>query len=185
MTEREIQDFLHRYYAHRKCEIPNVYLYDWESDFISVTKTGFVHEYEIKVSLADFKNDTKKKIAKHEILLNGARKLKEWERVCLLNENVYSERIRETLTTDNRVKCIRPNYFWYICPEDLISVKKVPEYAGLIHSSNCYLSVIKLAPRLHTDKITQEMQVKLMTSFYFRYWKLRNNKNVLLRRTNK
>ena len=38
----------------------------WEADLISVTKSGFLHEYEIKISLSDFKNDFKKK--KHNTL---------------------------------------------------------------------------------------------------------------------
>ncbi len=48
------------------------WMYSWECDLISVNK-GMIHEYEIKVSRADFKQDFKKR--KHifcvKILLYG------------------------------------------------------------------------------------------------------------------
>lgn len=41
--------------------IPNsVHIYYWEADLITVTKSMFVHEFEIKVDKADYKRDCKK-----------------------------------------------------------------------------------------------------------------------------
>ena len=41
---------------------PNIYLFkeDWEIDFMSVTRKQMVHEWEIKISVGDFKQDFKK-----------------------------------------------------------------------------------------------------------------------------
>jgi twinkle protein len=54
--------------------VPNSCVFSWESDVISVNKTGFISEFEIKVSRADFKADAKKERA--TLLVNpGARRL--------------------------------------------------------------------------------------------------------------
>ena len=79
MNERSIQNQIHNYFSGRIYEIPNVYLYDWESDFISVTRAGYIHEYEIKISKSDFNNDAKSKTHKHEVLQGGCRSLKKYE----------------------------------------------------------------------------------------------------------
>lgn len=50
--------------------VPNsTVIYPWESDLISVTRAMFVHEYEIKISKADYCKD-KKKVWKHMHLQN-------------------------------------------------------------------------------------------------------------------
>lgn len=42
--------------------VPNsTVIYPWESDLISVTKALYAHEYEIKISMADYKKDAEKK----------------------------------------------------------------------------------------------------------------------------
>ena len=52
--------------AHIFC-VPNVYFYpDWESDLISVTNSGRVWEFEIKLSKSDYKRDFEKR--RHEIM---------------------------------------------------------------------------------------------------------------------
>lgn len=174
MNEANIQNYLHRYFTGRLYEIPNIYLFDWESDFISVTRAGYIHEYEIKISKSDFNNDAKSKAHKHEVLIHGCRPLKKYEKICV---DDYADRgweipsyISNKLTGDNKIAGKRPNYFWYVCPVDLI--KEVPEYAGLIFC-NPHLEIIKPAPLLHKEKISTEMKGKILSSFYYRYWKLR------------
>lgn len=63
LTEAIIQNKLHWFVVRKQHSlyVPNVYFYNYnESDFISVTKTNYVHEYEIKISKSDFKAETKK-----------------------------------------------------------------------------------------------------------------------------
>lgn len=46
----------------------NLFVYHWESDYIAITKNGYVYEVEIKISRADFLNDFKHKEEKHLLL---------------------------------------------------------------------------------------------------------------------
>ena len=177
MNEPEIQDYLYRYFfAGRSYGIPNIYLYNWESDFLSVTKAGRVHEYEIKISRSDFKADAAK-TEKHRIMEHGCREPNSWE-----NDWIHKSKqtgmgipsfISSKLTADNKIAGKRPNYFWYVCPEGIIT--DVPEYAGLIYCIP--YTIIKKAPLLHKDTITQEMEKKILSSFYYRYWKIRREQN--------
>ncbi len=178
MNEREIQNYLHQYFTGRIYEIPNVYLYDWESDFISVTRAGYIHEYEIKISKADFRNDTKSKPHKHEVVQCGCRAPKEFEQMYIedyekLGLSEIPPWISRQMTADNKIIGKRPNYFWYVCPPELIT--NVPDYAGLIYCKP-YLSIMKPAPLLHKEKISNAMEKKILSSLYFRYWKLRLEK---------
>jgi hypothetical protein len=43
------------------CENVKYLFLDWEHDVISVSKSGYVYEYEVKVSYSDFKADAKKR----------------------------------------------------------------------------------------------------------------------------
>jgi hypothetical protein len=72
MNEREIQLFLFwRFGPASAVVIPNYRPWGWyECDFYQVTKAGFWVEYEVKVSVADFRADFKK-AEKHEALAAG------------------------------------------------------------------------------------------------------------------
>lgn len=118
---------------------------------------------------------TKAKTHKHEVLQGGCRSLKKYEQSYIDQSIKYDcveipRFISDKLTPDNKIKGHRPNYFWYVCPSELI--KEVPEYAGLIYCDH-YIKIIKQAPRLHKEKISSEMEKKILSSFYYRYWKLR------------
>lgn len=121
--------------------IPNLYFYAWESDLISTSVAGLVNEYEIKISTSDFGADFKKK-KKHDAL--DAR-------------------------LSNSKQGI-PNYFWYVCPRNLISVEDVPNYAGLIWIEDKGPVTKKKAPRLHTNKLTPKQMWKLGKTQMWRLW---------------
>ena len=176
ITEAEIQYFLYLHFSSgRQYGIPNIYLYEWESDFLSVTRAGRVHEYEIKISKADFNADAVK-VEKHQIMETGVRNLNKYEQSCFDDGEKYGfdipSFISSKMTADKKMTGKRPNYFWYVCPEGIIT--EPPSYAGLIYYSYC-LKIIKEAPLLHKEKITQGMERKILTSFYYRYWQLRRN----------
>ncbi len=102
-----------------------------ECDVISVSKSDYIYEYEIKISRQDFKKDFIKE--KHNHILNEKftyiRKGEQLFRVC--------------------------NYFNYVVPKDLISVDEVPEYAGLIYINEDFtFRVVKKAKLLHKTKAT-------------------------------
>ena len=47
----------------------NTSIFAWEADVISVTKAGFMHEFEVKCTRADYKRDFKK--IKHHYFVHG------------------------------------------------------------------------------------------------------------------
>ncbi|MEE9408203.1 MAG: hypothetical protein V3V28_09025 [Polaribacter sp.] len=67
MKSKDITKALWYNYHNRDFKLDNSFIYSWESDFFSITKTGFAHEIEIKISRSDFLADFKK-INKHESL---------------------------------------------------------------------------------------------------------------------
>jgi len=160
MNERECQLAIYtdRFLGGHRFYFPNVCHYKWESDLISVTKSKFVYEYEIKTTKGDFKADFKKK-AKHELIATGT---------------LENSRFGNGWRVEDGLK--RPNYFYYACPEYIIHTREVPEYAGLIY---CYRSgknfdytIKKRAPRLHNEKITKKELTRIVISNYFKIWKL-------------
>lgn len=99
------------------------YLFCGELDVLSYTKSGFSHEWEVKISKSDFKADAKKK--KWDFF----RGEKTWLSV--------------------------PNYFWYVCPKDLIKEEELlHDWMGLVYydSEIKSLTVIRKAKLIHKDK---------------------------------
>lgn len=69
-TEEYIQNNLRRYFLSagtKRYEMFGRYVYGWESDYLAITKAGYVYECEVKISRGDFFNDFKKE-RKHLIL---------------------------------------------------------------------------------------------------------------------
>lgn len=144
----------------------NVYIYDWESDLLSLTKAGMVTEYEIKVSKPDFKKDFEKSF-KHQILETGERPL-------------ISERHWRWLKTEAPAQipamtrpAPRPNQFFYLCPSGLITEQEVPDYAGLAYVARDgkMAEIVKQAPKLHTTPISDTNMERLKVAFYYKYWR--------------
>lgn len=63
MTECDIQAALGNYYGIEKklIVVPNVLLGSYEADFVTITKSDYLTEVEIKISIRDFRADFKKK----------------------------------------------------------------------------------------------------------------------------
>ena len=102
----------------------NVYLGHWEMDVMVIKGTGYVYEYEVKVSHSDFKADFKKKHYgrfKHD-------KLKAGKEPC--------------------------NRFFFVCPDGMIKESECPVYAGLIYYDQDLrkFKTVKNAPILHRNK---------------------------------
>lgn len=151
MTERTLQSAIYRHLMKLRYDIivPNSCVYGWESDVVGVTKTGFAHEFEIKLTVADFKAE--------------ARKVKKFES---LESGVYRYHYGQ-LTAE------RPNYFQYVVPEGLIDIADVPDFAGLIYVDNGYISVRKKPVKIHTEKVTDKQWRQMTRSVMYRYWDMR------------
>jgi len=107
-----------------------------EADVISVTKAGFINEYEIKRSRSDFQADFRNKSWKHKYM---------------------AERAGVQFYTNGSFYYLSANYFWFVMPRGLVKEEEIPEYAGLIYYENKELHVIKKAPRLHSHKANERL----------------------------
>lgn len=141
----------------RDLAIVNHYPYNWfECDFLKITNSGYMYEYEIKLSRSDYNADKRKKqydnkkqdyVTKHDKLRNG--------------------------DTNG------PSKFFFVVPTDMIKVDEVPEFAGLIYASTSIeghssylmvrLTVVKEAPRLHKTKWDMSRIWKLAKAYQYRY----------------
>lgn len=142
ITAKDIIYSLSLKYVNHKYLINNAYIFDWESDFFSLSDAGYVYEFEIKVTKSDYKDDFNKK-----------------DKHLLLENNIPD-------TFDKK-----PNKFWYAVPKGLIPSYEIPAYAGLIEISDrdTPANVIKEAPFLHKELLFPKYQKKLLDKFYWRY----------------
>ena len=156
-TEKKIQDKLKLHFltpSAKKYEITNLYVFDWESDYLAITKSGIFHEIEIKISRADFKNDFKNKEKKHLIL--------------------ESPRLFMTAPKPTSL----PNYFYYAVPEGLVKEDEIPEYAGLIYVQPWGIRIVKDAKKLHDEKLDLN-KLKICDKFYYSMVNWQNKYNML------
>jgi len=133
---------------------PNTYIGKYEADLLEITKSGYAYEYEVKISRSDFKNDAKKRP-----------KSRPWQ---------SPRKSKFEIIADGS----RINYFYYIVPENLVSVDEVPEFAGLIYAKankdgRVVFYTVKGAPRLSKEKIGDMIKQKCCISTYYKYHKLR------------
>ena len=68
LTELSIQKRLNHFFATHKYKADGLYVFSWESDKLIWTRSGYIYEFEIKISRSDFKNDFKHKKEKHIVL---------------------------------------------------------------------------------------------------------------------
>lgn len=131
----------------------------WECDVFRLTKSGFSDEYEIKVSVADFRVDFKKDrfVCESRTSITGVR---------FLAKTVETEKKHDLLAARHQ-DC--PNRFWFVLTDEVSKQVDVPEYAGLIVAYEKYLRIEKKAPLLHRTKFAGDRD-RINTSFYYRYW---------------
>lgn len=177
---------LYHHHTHRLFCPNTTTVFPWEADLVSLTRAGLSHEFEIKISRADFRADFKKE-EKHRILSEKFAggtvrpRLPEYlrERFEQMKaeggdpERLFAWHFREITSI--------PNYFWYVCIDFEPKEGELPEYAGLILLDSVaepYRTGVlagtgrwKDAPRIHRGKITEEQREHLYNSINARYWK--------------
>lgn len=133
----------------------------WECDVMSVTKAGFWTEFEIKLSVQDFRADRKKERRKSTGVEN------------------------KHLALAQRIGC--PNNFYYVVPSSIADKVVIPEWAGLMtakwgeqdeyhdYSNVLFTSVRKKAPRLHLQKLNPEVLEHARGVCYWRMWSLKKH----------
>jgi hypothetical protein len=110
--------------------VPRCTAVGFEADILSVTKTAFLHEFEIKISKSDFNND------KHK---------NKWQ---------WYEGVNKYC----------PNYFWYVCPEDLIKLDEIKDYQGLAYVVKGKLEIIKSPKRIMSKKCNMRIYRSMIRS---------------------
>lgn len=182
LTEQSIQRRLDHFFASWKYNVDGLYVFGWESDKLIWTKSGYIYEFEIKVSRADFRNDFKNKKEKHLILKGPTeeeRFMPHFYESYEHNRHLYSsfEDYVSRVSPDSRdliANHRRPNYFYYAVPEGLIQPEEVPEYAGLIWILKEYrdvraaYTVPKQAPVLHKRKY-KDGELNLAEKFWYNW----------------
>ena len=141
MTERDIQNILYRHLKKlgHTMITPNAKYVFWgqENDLISVTKSGLIHEFEIKLSKADFFADFKKEHGKHD-------KLRE-----------------RTLGIPSYFWFVTHGFDYNY--ENVPEYAGAIGISANIRFDGCAFLMIEIdAPRLHKDKITQKQKDGLL-----------------------
>ena len=183
LTEQSIQQRLNYFFASYKYKADGLYVFSWESDKLIWTKSGYIYEFEIKISRSDFKNDFKHKKEKHIVLASTIARDKAKEIQMSLFEQKEQENrhwSREMLERrygdiDAMAKGKRmPNYFYYAVPTGMLEPDEVPPYAGLIYIDSEYryvkqsYRIVKEAPQLHKTKYT-DAELNLGEKFYYNW----------------
>jgi hypothetical protein len=164
MTERSIQKSLFWHFrSGSQILVPNYTPLDWwECDFFRVLKSGYTAEYEIKLSISDFKADFKKSDQL-------------WHRDYTKRGEVKKH---DELSGETSHKS-RPNYFSFVVSEEVADKVRplIPEYAGLMIArqagKSVYVWVEKKPPRLHKEKKETDWFSDLGQMFYHRFWNQR------------
>lgn len=168
-TERDIQRFLYRRNHQRfNVLLPNYTpLGWWECDLFGVTRSGYFHEFEIKVTRADFRKDAAKK------------RRDSWQWVGAERQTIAGKLKHSQIKSENG-----PARFWYVLPEGLIELEEVPEWAGfqvICEKFGGHVRIVRQAPQLHRTKIRDSILRHSLSVCYYRYWNERNNHDDTLR----
>lgn len=143
----------------------NIYYYAFESDLLILRDSGTVIEYEIKLSVSDFKAGLKKRAR-----LSASDKNRRIRQIFNDERNTVSR--HDYLTSG-----MGANMFYYVAPKEVIDKVDIPDWAGIIRVSPnqsadvCSRVMIKKAKVLHRNKAPESMRNKILTSCYYKYWR--------------
>lgn len=143
MTEKDVQKII------RNCEpgtasyqilVPNIFLFEWESDMIGITHDDMIVEFEIKCSRFDYLAEAKKIVKRHT-----------FERLIEPNNlpNMFYYVFSDDITPDEEI----PEYAGLIVIEKRGNLQR-------------YTKILKHAPVLHSELIKPELWKKLAIKIY-------------------
>ena len=141
-TEHTIQRLLvFHFYSGCDYLIPNIHYRLGEADLLIVRRSGYVEEFEVKITTSDFRADTKKHM-KHQAFAH-----------CFKMKSAYE---------------MIPNKFSYVVGPDVDYDFKIPSYYGL-YVANRGLRCIRPASFIHKTKY--DWNKKIARSCCFRLLK--------------
>lgn len=166
MTAREIQRLLMSNRYLQSFTLPSYTPSRWfECDVVRFTKPGYMQEFEIKVTKADFWNDA-----------NKHRMVKALGSQMFLKHQLLAMGWHEG-----------PSVFYYCIPEGLIPIEDVPSWAGLIEvasrNGRLYERIARRAPKLHTKKADPKIIDHARSVCYYRMHDLYQKHGKLLSKT--
>lgn len=188
LTEAIVQDVVYAYCYAAKHEItiPNCgTAFMYESDVASMTKTRFGHEFEVKVSRADWLAELRK-IASEDsnAKRSRARRLGKAKDIAEGLALAWKQGLECCGSDLNYAREPTPNYFWVVAAPCIVKPEELPEYAGLFevepyrhgnHKAHGYrLKQITAAPRLHRLKMTDRQVLAMARGITLRYWQQRS-----------
>ena len=152
IDEAKIQNALFRYLIQKGREyiIPNIYNGGSEADILTSTKAGYLQEYEIKISLSDFKADFQKR--KHLWMKDSA------------PHGQYPI---------DRFWYVAPIYAIPLCIPDHAGLIEV----SVARMGYILLRTIKPAPKLNGKKYGKGFRDKVIKSMMYKYWNLATTLN--------
>jgi hypothetical protein len=192
ISERDLQQAVRRLFHNHQYVLVNSFVFNWESDLFSVTKSGNVYEVEMKISKADYKKDFEKE--KHFLFKHSSA-----GRVHECNPEEETGHVGYNYDWDPKTqksiwypycrskwhdssKFFIPNRFYYACPPGIIDPADLPKYAGLIHASNQYdARIIRQAPLMHKRYLLDE---KMAKKLLLKFWYLSQNQRYHLQANN-
>jgi hypothetical protein len=136
----------------------------WECDVFEITKAGYFREYEVKVSRSDFFADAKKEVER-------------WPNGWAPGATKVVERKHDLLAAGS---ARGPSLFFYVTPAGLLQPHELPVWAGLIEVSQREGHSILIerevtpAPRLHREKIADDIRRHALGVCYYRMHEVLN-----------
>lgn len=167
----------HLFLADHKLE--NSFMFDWESDIFLITKSKLTVEIEVKISRSDYFADFSK-VRKHNLFKCYKKNYAPYRKNQHANRYAYDDngKMYYSQYESCEIRFCKPqeklpNKFYYACPENLIKIDEIPEYAGLIYVNDYgTANVVKKAPQLH--KIKHDWTKGLLDKYF---WRNLNSKN--------
>lgn len=134
-----------------KYHMENLIVFNWESDSLFITRSGYIYECEIKISRGDFKQDFKKQ--KKHLILEGKDNTEQ-------SPNYFYYVVPKDLIKVEEV----PEYAGLIYVDVIYNIDgKIGGYP---------ITFVKTAPIIHKDKVNLNT-LNLIDKFYYNYitWK--------------
>lgn len=146
-TAAEIQAALIRHLSTRQLLlVPNAYILGspWESDLIAVTPKCYWSEFEIKLSVEDYRNDFCKRISKN--YPDSPKK-----HVVYAEPKPIGERFGRVIP--------KPKCFYFVTPKGLLANVDVPEHCGLLEYDPTQPGYLKIAETRKAPRLKSPTQL--------------------------
>lgn len=153
-AQRAIAQYHHQRFS---VMVPNGFIGSVELDFAGIRKSGYLDEFEVKLSRADFLADFRK-------IVNVKRIQPDPERPYLNIEEVPKH---EAVQAGRWVA----NYFHFVIKEGIVTPGEVPEQYGLIVllDKGGY-RIVRDAKLLHKRKVSDDLKLNLAMKLHWRWW---------------